>query len=53
MGALRAKFDVIMWPHGGAVGQGNRRAVRRSVQRTAEYPSLGFPTARPTRAADR
>ncbi|MES2521834.1 MAG: M14 family zinc carboxypeptidase, partial [Gemmatimonadota bacterium] len=44
MGALRAKFDVIMWPHGGAVGQGAPTGgTPIPYQRTAEYPSLGFP----------
>lgn len=44
MGSLRAKFDVIMWPHGGAVGQGAPTEGKPiPYQRTAEYPSLGYP----------
>jgi hypothetical protein len=44
MGSLRAKFDVILWPHGGAVGQlppTDGKPI--PYQRTAEYPSLGYP----------
>ena len=44
MGALRAKFDVIMWPHGGGVGQpAPTTGTPIPYQRTAEYPSLGYP----------
>ena len=44
LGALRTKFDVILWPHGGAVGQApptDGKAI--PYQRTAEYPALGYP----------
>jgi len=44
MGSLRAKFDVIMWPHGGAVGQlPPTTGAPVPYQRSAEYPSLGYP----------
>ncbi len=44
MGSLRAKFDVIMWPHGGAVGQGAPTDGKPiPYMRSAEYPSLGYP----------
>lgn len=44
MGALRAKFDLILWPHGGAVGTGApTTGAPVPYQRTADYPSLGFP----------
>ncbi len=44
MGALRTKFDVILWPHGGAVGQPAPTDGKPiPYQRTAEYPALGFP----------
>ena len=44
MGSLRAKFDVIMWPHGGAVGQAPPTEGKPiPYQRTAEYPALGYP----------
>lgn len=44
MGSLRAKFDVIVWPHGGAVGQPAPTDGKPiPYQRTAEYPSLGYP----------
>jgi hypothetical protein len=44
MGRLRDKFDVILWPHGGAVGTepptgGQKIPYRRS----AEYTALGYP----------
>jgi hypothetical protein len=44
MGALRTKFDVILWPHGGAVGApppADGKPI--PYQRTAEYPALGYP----------
>ncbi len=44
LGALRAKFDVILWPHGGAVGVAppvDGKPI--PYQRTAEYPALGYP----------
>ncbi|HTR78903.1 MAG TPA: hypothetical protein VMH39_12360, partial [Gemmatimonadaceae bacterium] len=44
MGPLKAKFDVIMWPSGGAVGQG---AVVGGTpvpyKYSKEYPSFGVP----------
>ncbi len=44
MGSLRARFDVILWPHGGAVGQMPPTDGKPiPYQRTAEYPSLGYP----------
>ena len=44
MGSLRAKFDVILWPHGGAVGQpAPTSGAPIPYQRSAEYPSLGYP----------
>ena len=44
MGALRSKFDVILWPHGGAVGQMPPTDGKPiPYQRTAEYLALGYP----------
>ena len=44
MGALRTKFDVILWPHGGGVGQAAPTSGEAiPYQRTAEYPALGYP----------
>lgn len=44
MASLRQRFDVILWPHGGAVGQGAPEGGEPiPYQRTAEYPDLGFP----------
>ncbi len=44
LGALRTKFDVILWPHGGAVGQAPPTDGKPiPYQRTAEYPALGYP----------
>ncbi len=44
MGSLRAKFDVIMWPHGGAVGQAAPTSgAPIPYQRTAEYQAIGYP----------
>jgi hypothetical protein len=44
MGSLRARFDVILWPHGGAVGQPAPTDGKPiPYQRTAEYPALGYP----------
>src|SRR6185436_19575026 len=44
MGSLRSKFDVILGPHGGAVGQAPPTDGKPiPYQRTAEYPSLGYP----------
>ncbi len=44
MGSLRDRFDVIMWPHGGNVGQGAPTGgTPIPYKRTAEYPDIGFP----------
>ena len=44
MGALRSKYDVIFWPHGGAVGAAAPTDGKPiPYQRTAEYPALGYP----------
>ena len=44
IGALRRRFDVILWPHGGAVGQGAPEGgTPVPYKRSAEYPDLGFP----------
>jgi hypothetical protein len=44
MGNLRAKFDVIMWPSGGAVGAGAPTSgAPIPYQRTAEFQALGYP----------
>lgn len=44
MGPLRAKFDVILWPSGGAVGQGAPTAgTPIPYMRTAEYKAIGYP----------
>jgi hypothetical protein len=44
MGSLRQKFDVIMWPHGGAVGTGvPTSGAPIPYQSRKEYPALGFP----------
>ncbi len=44
MGALRTKFDVILWPHGGAVGvAAPTTGAPIPYQRTKEYPALGYP----------
>ncbi|HEY6220720.1 MAG TPA: hypothetical protein VIV65_11765, partial [Gemmatimonadaceae bacterium] len=44
MGRLRDKFDVILWPHGGAVG-GPAPTSGQPIpyKSTKEYPSLGYP----------
>ena len=42
--SLRQRFDVILWPHGGAVGQGAPTSgTPIPYKRTAEYPDIGFP----------
>jgi hypothetical protein len=42
--SLRQRFDVILWPHGGAVGQGAPTGgTPVPYKRTAEYPDIGFP----------
>jgi hypothetical protein len=42
--SLRQRFDVILWPHGGAVGQGAPTGgTPIPYKRTAEYPDIGFP----------
>jgi hypothetical protein len=44
MGKLRDKFDVIMWPSGGAVGQDQpTTGTPTPYKRTAEYTALGYP----------
>ncbi len=44
MGSLRQRFDVIMWPHGGSVGQGAPTSgTPIPYKRTAEYPDIGYP----------
>jgi hypothetical protein len=44
MGSLRSRFDVILWPHGGAVGTAPpTTGAPIPYQRTAEYKSLGYP----------
>ncbi len=44
-GNLRAKFDVIVYPHGGSGIGGAVAADGKPVpyQRTAEFPNLGYP----------
>ncbi len=42
--SLRQRFDVILWPHGGAVGQGAPTSgAPIPYKRTAEYPDIGYP----------
>jgi hypothetical protein len=42
--SLKQRFDVILWPHGGSVGQGApTTGAPIPYKRTAEYPDLGFP----------
>jgi hypothetical protein len=42
--SLRQRYDVILWPHGGAVGQGAPTGgTPVPYKRTAEYPDLGYP----------
>ncbi len=42
--SLRQRFDVIMWPHGGSVGQGAPTSgTPIPYKRTAEYPDIGYP----------
>ena len=44
MGDLRQKFDVILWPSGGAVGQGAPvGGTPIPYQRTAEFKAIGYP----------
>jgi hypothetical protein len=44
MGRLRDKFDVILWPTGGAVGQGAPTGGQPiPYKSTKAYPSLGYP----------
>jgi hypothetical protein len=44
MGRLRDKFDVIIWPHGGAVGtEPPTTGQKIPYRRTAEYQALGYP----------
>jgi hypothetical protein len=45
---LRAQFDVILWPHGGGVGQDPpTTGVAIPFQKSAEFPSLGYPDQTP------
>lgn len=42
--SLKQRFDVILWPHGGSVGQGApTTGAPIPYKRSAEYPDLGFP----------
>ncbi len=42
--SLRQRFDVILWPHGGNVGQGAPTdGTPIPYKRTAEYPDIGYP----------
>ncbi len=44
MASLRQRFDVILWPHGGGVGQEAPTSGEPiPYMRTTEYPDLGFP----------
>ena len=44
MGNLKTKFDVIMWPSGGAVGQGAPvGGTPIPYMRTAEFRAIGYP----------
>jgi hypothetical protein len=44
MGRLRDKFDVILWPHGGAIGTEPPTSGQKiPYRRTAEYTALGYP----------
>jgi len=44
MGRLRDKFDVILWPHGGAVGTPTPTYGQPiPYKSTKEYPALGYP----------
>lgn len=44
MGRLRDRFDVILWPHGGAIGTAQPTTGQPvPYKRTAEYTALGFP----------
>jgi hypothetical protein len=41
---LRGEFDVILWPHGGAVGQDPPTSgTPVPFKKTAEFPALGYP----------
>ncbi len=41
---LRAEFDVILWPHGGAIGQDPpTTGTPVPFKKSTEFPSLGFP----------
>jgi hypothetical protein len=43
---LRAEFDVIIWPHGGGVGQAPPQGgTPVPFKRSAEFSSLGYPDA--------
>jgi len=44
MGNLKTKFDVILWPSGGAVGQGAPvGGTPVPYMRTAEFKAIGYP----------
>jgi len=44
MGALRTKFDVILWPHGGGVGAAAPTSGEPiPYMRSKDYPALGYP----------
>ena len=41
---LRAQYDVLLWPHGGAVGQeAPTTGTPIPFQKSAEFPALGYP----------
>jgi len=45
---LRAEFDVILWPHGGAVGQeAPTGGTPVPFMKTPEFPALGYPGSTP------
>ena len=44
MGNLRTKFDVILWPSGGAVGQGAPEGgTPIPYKRSADFKAIGYP----------
>ncbi|HET9425584.1 MAG TPA: hypothetical protein VFO55_09445, partial [Gemmatimonadaceae bacterium] len=44
MGRLRDRFDVILWPHGGAIGNDQPTGgTKTPYKRSAEYTAVGFP----------
>jgi hypothetical protein len=45
---LSGEFDVILWPHGGAVGQDPPTGgTPVPFQKSAEFPALGYPGSTP------